>query len=595
MSWMDTWLFPLGAVLLGGLGTIVLVRGVFGRWFRAGGKAGRVRSCRRCRFDLSATDGHTCPECGHTARCEAEHYAGRFRWSVAALGLVLLLSAVVVAMTPGIRRDGWLHLLPMGVQVRVFHLEKNSVSAWLFSERLAGRKPRTSMPDRGFDIRASSHGAVVTPEVEKWRDTAVATGVYVMTRERPRSRPQLIWASHLLLRFHDRIKVHDLDRMLKIHGLDESLVAQILLVWKGEPTPEIRATRRELMRSGVGRPDNMARVIISSSLEFEDERVLASFLADSDASTNRLSERSRAGMLWTSVSAGVWAAYADEVRAGRIGNLATLLDGAESSERVTAAAIEYVAFFSDLPEHDQLVNSLFQAELQDAGPKSGLDRERLRGLLTQPSDFKERESLVRLLHRYDTEDASWYMELAREPSHPLRDQAMYEIGRVGNDRERALRFCLDEAWRDTSIGLYHRMWPLFWVRGWDAVGEHELTARWSEVLELAAAGDTEAIKEGLPRFGSKTWPVPEAMLAVARRLVEVQPREPWLEDLASLIAERRGEDPTVQGFAKAFQDYTSKHGFHARHAEYRDAERLIEILIQTDPSTLDPDSQTEPP
>lgn len=191
MSWMDTWLFPLGAVLLGGLGTLVLVRGVFGRWFRAGGRGGRVRSCRKCRFDLSATDGHTCPECGHTARHEAEHYAGRFRWPVAAAGVVLLLGAVVVAMTPGVQRHGWLHMLPMGVQVRVFYLEENSDSLWMFHERLEGRQP--SGPPGGFAISINNED--VSPKVRAWRETAcrVAAGIVARTPPPPPGQSDRAW------------------------------------------------------------------------------------------------------------------------------------------------------------------------------------------------------------------------------------------------------------------------------------------------------------------------------------------------------------------------------------------------------------------
>lgn len=191
MPTLTPWLFPVGAVLLAGTGGFLLVRGLFGRWFRAAGKAGRVRSCRKCRFDLSATDGHTCPECGHTARHEAEHYAGRFRWPVAALGLVLLLGAVGVGMTPGIQRDGWLHLLPMGVQVRVFHLESNSNSFWMFTERLEGRQPKGG--PGGFAI--SFHNEDVSPQVRAWRDNAcrVAAGIVTGSRPRPAVQSDRAW------------------------------------------------------------------------------------------------------------------------------------------------------------------------------------------------------------------------------------------------------------------------------------------------------------------------------------------------------------------------------------------------------------------
>jgi hypothetical protein len=210
MTAIDPWLYPITAVLLAGIGGVLLVRGLFGRWFPAGGKAGRVRSCRKCRFDLSTTEGHTCPECGHTARHEAEHYAGRVRWPVAALGLLLLLGAVGVGMTPGIQRDGWLHLLPMGVQVRVFHLETNPNSFWMFSEHLEGRQP-TGGPG-GFAI--SIHNENISPEVRVWRDTAcrVAAGIVSGTRPRPAPQTDRAWTllnrhgrAHLAEEMHDAL------------------------------------------------------------------------------------------------------------------------------------------------------------------------------------------------------------------------------------------------------------------------------------------------------------------------------------------------------------------------------------------------------
>ena len=204
MPLLDTWLLPVSGVLLGGVGMVVLVRGLFGRWFRAGGKAGRVRSCRKCRFDLSATEGHTCPECGHTARHEAEHYAGRFRWPVAVLGLLLLIGAIGLAMTPGVKRNGWLYLLPMGVQVRVFHLESNSDSFWMFTERLEGRGP-TGGPG-GFAI--SYHNEDVSDEVRVWRETACRVAAGIVTRSSPPSAPQMDRAWTILNR-HGRAHLPD--------------------------------------------------------------------------------------------------------------------------------------------------------------------------------------------------------------------------------------------------------------------------------------------------------------------------------------------------------------------------------------------------
>lgn len=198
MPTLDPWLFPVTAVLLAAVGAVLTAKGLFGRWFRVWGRSGRVRSCRWCRFDLSATEGHTCPECGHTARCEAEHYAGRFRWRVAGLGVVLLLAAVGVGMTPGIRRDGWLHLLPMGVQVRVFHLETKHASLWQFRERLEGRQ--VSVTDySGFTFGTLNDN--VGPRVLAWRGTACEVAAKVVTRSPPAAPSRATQAWNILQRF----------------------------------------------------------------------------------------------------------------------------------------------------------------------------------------------------------------------------------------------------------------------------------------------------------------------------------------------------------------------------------------------------------
>lgn len=218
----QTLLYPLATALLGGVGTLVFVRGVFGRWFQAG----RVRRCRRCGFDMSATEGHACPECAHAARCEAEHYAGRSRWPVAALGLALLLGAVGVGMTPGIRRDGWLHLLPMGVQTRVFHLESNGNSRWMFSERLEGREP-TGGPG-GFAI--SVYNDAVDEPVRRWREQSVRTAVIVLTRP-DASASRVERAARIADCFADLLDPSAVDAIFALHGTRSPHLQGVVARW----------------------------------------------------------------------------------------------------------------------------------------------------------------------------------------------------------------------------------------------------------------------------------------------------------------------------------------------------------------------------
>lgn len=553
MSWMDTWLFPLGAVLLGGLGSLVLVRGVFGRWFRAGGKAGRVRRCRRCQFDLSATAGHTCPECGHTARNESEHYAGRFRWPVAGLGLVLLMGAVGVAMTPGVRRDGWLHLLPMGVQVRVFHLDAHPFSSWQFSERLEGRTPSarpSSAPGggggfsgAGFSI--SYHNEDVDDTVKAWRLRAVETANYVLTREKVRPAAQLERAAAVINRFGpDTLDLSQVDRIIEVQGPSSPYVKQLVANWQGEPSAQLRAARRLVLEGDSSYSYSVVQTIAAASLESEDARLLGVFLAKGDTGTGG---PSRTQFLRGAVPAAAWVAYAGVVRAGGIGTYATLVEGVSKSPEVGAAAMGYVAEMERGDARQKLAEMLVAAEFA-AGIGPHLDYDRVRAGLKEGREFDRHQDVVRLINRHDPGAAFWYIELARDPASSLRDRAMYEMGRVHYGRAEALRFGLEEAWHDPTLGLWSRCWPLVSMRSWREAEDMDFVPFWSEVLEAAARGEEEALRLGLPRFPARDYPPgPPAIMAVARRLVLTE--EPWMIDLAGKMADSWGKEPNLSGFA----------------------------------------------
>lgn len=346
---LTPWLFPVGTALLAGFSGFLLVRGLFGRWFRAWGKRGRVRSCRRCRFDLSATDGHTCPECGHTARCEAEHYAGRFRWPVAALGLVLLLGAVGVGMTPGIQRDGWLHLLPMGVQVRVFHLESNDQSFWRFTERLEGRNPAAASEG---GIQFSFHTNQVEPHVKKWRAAAFETAAKIYARNLPAGQSQAKRVTTVFDRFaRHGYAAEQIDRLIRLRGLQDRRVRVSLTSADLTPTQEIRAARRALLAM----PDDpvpvpgehlvtvrmmLPRIIARADPDAADVDALGAYLAGTPDEFDR---GGRGRNVSLDAPPQVWQAYAEFVKRGEIGCEDTLLWGIDLSEFVASAAIAWIA------------------------------------------------------------------------------------------------------------------------------------------------------------------------------------------------------------------------------------------------------------
>ncbi|MCC5822324.1 MAG: hypothetical protein LAT64_06285 [Phycisphaerales bacterium] len=556
MGWIDTWLLPLGGVLLGGVGMVVLVRGLFGRWFRARGRAGWVRSCRRCRFDLSATEGHTCPECGHTARYEAEHYAGRFRWPVAVLGLLLLVGAVGLAMTPGVKRDGWLPKLPMALQVRLYHLENNAAGFIAFTERLEDRTPTTH--PGGFHIRF--HNEAVSPEVDAWRDAAFRTALHVMSRQSPRNARQIERARVVLTRFSTRLRdlpPDAIERLIDLHGLSDPIPG-ILASWSGTPTPAIRQARRDIIAADPSQVPMLIPVIASSDPDSQDRQLVAEFLADRGAPafvggpTHLIS---RVQHLRTRPSESIWRLYAEEVRNDRIGNNPTLVDGATSSPAVADAAINY-AFRMDRGEpRSSLVESLVTPYISTLPDGFTIDRAVLGALFNEPGDFARHRDLVRLFNHHDSRAAEWYIAHARDPNSPLRHQALVELGSVRHDRGRAFAFWSDEAWSDESLGLHHRMAALFSMRSWDRSDHAELAPFWEQVLQRAADADPLALEQGLPRFtGPGVPPTTDAIIAVARRLAANGTSEDWLVDLAGRMASRWGRDHSLKGLVELLED-----------------------------------------
>lgn len=81
--------------------------GVVAYWWGWRDPFSRIRRCPACRYDMTATSGRKCPECGTEARNErVMHWKRRrYRWVVA--GLVLALSSWVVFRWPEYQRTSW--------------------------------------------------------------------------------------------------------------------------------------------------------------------------------------------------------------------------------------------------------------------------------------------------------------------------------------------------------------------------------------------------------------------------------------------------------------------------------------------------------
>ena len=101
------WLL-LGFAILAGVGGIVLmVRGILGR------RDGSRRACARCGYDMHATAGRTCPECGRAAASEAGLHPRRRSWRRAALGVLCLAVAFpALGMHFAAKDMGWPSIVP---------------------------------------------------------------------------------------------------------------------------------------------------------------------------------------------------------------------------------------------------------------------------------------------------------------------------------------------------------------------------------------------------------------------------------------------------------------------------------------------------
>ncbi len=99
-TWAGSLALPT-AVIAACVGAAFLIRGLWGDRGRG------ARRCPRCWHDLSHTPSMVCGECGFTATKEADLHRARRRWSLAGLGLVLLLAGVGGLESATGQRDLW--------------------------------------------------------------------------------------------------------------------------------------------------------------------------------------------------------------------------------------------------------------------------------------------------------------------------------------------------------------------------------------------------------------------------------------------------------------------------------------------------------
>lgn len=122
MAFQLAWLWLIGAGVLAAGGSALAVWALF-----ADRSRGRKR-CAKCWYDMSATAGLKCPECGREARGERGLLRTRRRWWWAVVGVGLVVGAWPVFKAPEMQRDGWMAVIPTDVLVRIVPV---GADAWI--------------------------------------------------------------------------------------------------------------------------------------------------------------------------------------------------------------------------------------------------------------------------------------------------------------------------------------------------------------------------------------------------------------------------------------------------------------------------------
>lgn len=108
---MLEWLWWLAGSVIAVSGLVLVVWALF--WDRARGRRrcpGRMFS--RCWYDLRATEGLRCPECGRVWRSERQLQRTRCRWGWAWVGVLLICCGATVALWHEMTGGRWRHWIP---------------------------------------------------------------------------------------------------------------------------------------------------------------------------------------------------------------------------------------------------------------------------------------------------------------------------------------------------------------------------------------------------------------------------------------------------------------------------------------------------
>jgi len=94
-------------------GWVLLLAGVLVAWWLGWRDTGKGnRRCSRCWYDMQATAGLKCPECGREAKVEKQLHRSNRRWRYVVLGTVLVLASYPIFKWPLYQKDGAIGFVP---------------------------------------------------------------------------------------------------------------------------------------------------------------------------------------------------------------------------------------------------------------------------------------------------------------------------------------------------------------------------------------------------------------------------------------------------------------------------------------------------
>lgn len=134
----------------------------FGGW-RDGGKGSR--RCPACWYDMSATAGMKCPECGRESKTEKHLHRTKRRWGYVLAGLLCVLMAYPVSRVSRVQKDGVAGFLPRIVVLAAWPelidppgVKKKPAVWWKFDQAVLQRDLESAL---GSELSALETRAVV--------------------------------------------------------------------------------------------------------------------------------------------------------------------------------------------------------------------------------------------------------------------------------------------------------------------------------------------------------------------------------------------------------------------------------------------------